>query len=193
MNTLTNTIVNEYKRLSELERALVQVRDSLPAGYISVKTINGKKYHYLQYREGKKVKSRYIKKEELKETSEGVAKRKAVEAELSEVRKQKKSLEGVVDKDTIMIMTIQKAVQKVVGEFPEIKKVVLFGSRAESRYRDDSDVDLMFESHGPVSLIRQNEFRMKLEDELGLEVDLVHGPVEESFLNVGREIDIYAA
>ena len=98
-----------------------------------------------------------------------------------------------MNKDTIMINIIRMAVLKVVRDFPEISKVILFGSRAEARYREDSDVDLYFESVGPVSLMMQNEFRLKLEEELNMEVDLVHGPVKGSFLKIGEEVDIYAA
>ena len=193
MNAFENTIVNEYKRLREREEVLAEKRAFLPAGYISVKSIGGKQYHYLQFREGKKVKSKYIKQVYLGEMTEKIRQRKAIDAELAEIRRQKKALEGMIDKDSLMIMMIRLAVIRVVKDFPEIRKVVLFGSRAESRYREDSDVDLMFESYGPVSFMRQNEFRLRMEEELGLDVDLVHGPAEDSLLEIRKEIDLYAA
>ena len=193
MNGFERSLISEYKKLCCREKECETERRSLPAGSIQIKRIGGREYHYLQFREGSKVKSRYIKRSELKEISERIEKRKEVEAKLYEIRARKKALEGVMDKDSIMISMIRMAVLKVVREYPEIKKVILFGSRAESRYRDDSDVDLYFESSGPVSLMRQNEFRMKLEEELDLEVDLVHGPVGDSFLKIGKEVNVYAA
>ena len=39
----------------------------------------------------------------------------------------------------------------------------------------------------------ENEFRKRLEEELGLDVDLVHGPIKDSFLEIGTEVDVYAA
>ena len=193
MDRFENVIISEYKRLCDRERVCASERNYLPVGSLQIKRINGKEYHYLQFREGKSIKSKYIKQSELNDISEKIEKRKKLDNELSEIKAKKKALEGVLGKDSIMIMMIQMAVLKVVKDFSEVKKVVLFGSRAESRYRDDSDVDLYFESKGPVSLMRQNEFRMRLEKELGLEVDLVHGPIEDSFLEIGTEVDVYAA
>jgi len=40
----------------------------------------------------------------------------------------------------------------------------------------------------------QTEIRLKLEEELGLSVDLVHGPLrEDSFLEINNEVEMYAA
>lgn len=51
----------------------------LPVGYISKKTIRGKVAHYLQWKEGGKLRSRYIKKGKIDE-------RRALQARLKEIR-----------------------------------------------------------------------------------------------------------
>ena len=43
-----------------------------------------------------------------------------------------------------MIKEIEEAVLKIVKKY-SIKKVILFGSRADGTNRDDSDVDLIME------------------------------------------------
>ena len=190
MNDLEKAVINEYQALMKKEKLLREDLSELPFGYLQKKTISGKEYYYLQHREGKKVKSVYVKKEDLEETREKVEKRKEIEKGIKEIKKRKQALEGIIDKDLLQVLVIKQAVLKVIADYEGIKKVVLFGSRAEGRYRDDSDVDLMFES----TLMTQAEIRLRLEDELGLNVDLVHGPIkEDAFLEIDREVEIYAA
>ena len=45
---------------------------------------------------------------------------------------------------------IREAVYKVIAHYP-IKKVVLFGSRADGTNREDSDIDLIMEFNAPIS------------------------------------------
>ena len=55
--------IGELEKLStsEIEDRL----DKLPVGYISKKIIKGREYCYYQWRENDKVKSRYLKKNEI--------------------------------------------------------------------------------------------------------------------------------
>ena len=194
MSEFEQAIVIEYRELMKKEKLLKDTLGELPFGYLQKKTISGKEYYYLQYREGKKVKSKYVKKGELEETRIKVEKRKEVERDIKEIKRRMQILEQIIEKDLMQILAIKQAVIKVVAEYKGIKKIVLFGSRAEGRYRDDSDVDLMFESRGPISLMKQNEIRMRLEEEIGLKVDLVHGPLnKDSFLEIDKEVELYAA
>ncbi len=62
----------------------------LPIGYISKKNINGNVYHYQQWAENGKVKSKYIKKGELERMESQIAKRKALEKQLKELKSEKK-------------------------------------------------------------------------------------------------------
>lgn len=75
-----------------------------------------------------------------------------------------------------------------------IKSIILFGSRAEGTNSPDSDVDLIIEFLIPVSLITLSQLKIEMEDALGLDVDIVHGPVgENDILEIGKEIVLYAA
>lgn len=56
--------------------------NEFPKGYISKKIINGKEYHYLQWKENGKVKSKYIKSCELDLYIAAISERKQLEIEL---------------------------------------------------------------------------------------------------------------
>ncbi|MBR5976171.1 MAG: nucleotidyltransferase domain-containing protein [Clostridiales bacterium] len=88
---------------------------------------------------------------------------------------------------------IRDAVISLVNEY-SIKSVVLFGSRASGKNRDDSDVDLIVEFDKPVSLLTLSSLKNRLQDNLGLEVDIIHGPIRgDDFIEVGETVSLYAA
>ena len=80
--------MNEYKiayqsmenNLDVLQKKIAD----LPKGALRRKMIKGREYYYLQYREGKQVKSRYIHAEELKDISRQIEERKELEKRLQE-------------------------------------------------------------------------------------------------------------
>ncbi len=92
-------VTGEEERIRELERAISE----LPRGYISVKNINGKQRHYLQWREGPKVKSKYIRDADLDRTVEAIEQRRRFEAKLSEIKGKNKSV-GFPEFDTNIIL-----------------------------------------------------------------------------------------
>ena len=84
----------ELERLLEKQAAYIQRISLLPKGRIHHKLIGGKKYPYLNYREGGKVRSRYVKSEELEQVMAQVAERrqheqalKSIQADLRVIRK----------------------------------------------------------------------------------------------------------
>ncbi|MCC8081776.1 MAG: nucleotidyltransferase domain-containing protein [Lachnospiraceae bacterium] len=88
---------------------------------------------------------------------------------------------------------IRKAILTMVNDYP-MKKVILFGSRADDSNRTDSDIDLIMEFSAPVSLITLCEIKYRLQDMLGFDVDVLHGPIRETdMIEVDKEIEIYAA
>lgn len=92
-----------------------------------------------------------------------------------------------------MIEEISNAVLKLITKY-SIKKVILFGSRAEGTNRDDSDVDLIMEFRNPVSLITLSMIQIELEEMLGLKVDVIHGPVTQGdLIEIRKEVVLYAA
>jgi len=89
--------------------------------------------------------------------------------------------------------TIRNAVLKLIPKYP-IKKVILFGSRANGTFREDSDVDLIIEFSERISLLVLSEIRIFLEDALGVDVDVIHGPIQDTdFIKATEEIELYAA
>ena len=91
------------------------------------------------------------------------------------------------------IEILRDYVHKISSEYP-IKRVMLFGSRAEGTNREDSDVDLIIEFLMPVSLLTLSMIRVHLEEMLHVGVDIIHGPIEETdLIEVGKVVELYAA
>ena len=91
------------------------------------------------------------------------------------------------------IENIRDSLSPFVKQY-SIKKMILFGSRAEGTNTSDSDVDLIIEFGVPVSLITLSQLQIDMEAALGVEVDIVHGPIkEDDILEIGREVVLYAA
>ena len=86
------------------------------------------------------------------------------------------------------IATISESVNNAAHEFP-IKRVDLFGSYAEERQTEKSDVDLLIEFTSiAVSLL----LLASLRDRLGTSVDIVHAPIPDgSILDVGKTVTLY--
>ncbi len=91
------------------------------------------------------------------------------------------------------IKDIKSAVEKIADDFA-ITKVTLFGSQANGKSHLESDVDLIVEFHGPVTLLKLALVQEKLEHLLSCPVDIIHGPLQEGdLLEIDKEIAIYEA
>ncbi|MHB1454653.1 MAG: hypothetical protein ACYCYM_11980 [Saccharofermentanales bacterium] len=75
------SFVGEYKKLLYRKVQLEAEMLSLPHGYISRKSINGKTYSYLQSRVSDKLTSRYLKSDEVSTVTKQIALRKKHESE----------------------------------------------------------------------------------------------------------------
>lgn len=86
---------------------------------------------------------------------------------------------------------IASSVGRVVGEYPEVKRVTLFGSCARGEATAQSDVDLRVElaDGASLGLFALSGLASKLEDDLGRHVDVVTANDLDSELEVaiGRE------
>lgn len=74
----------------DLQQALEQEIGELPVGYISKKNIHGKTRYYRQWTENGKIKSQYIKEEELEDIQEQIARRKELQQQLKELNQKNK-------------------------------------------------------------------------------------------------------
>lgn len=88
---------------------------------------------------------------------------------------------------------IKKAVC-LIAEYYPISSVSLFGSRADGTHQPDSDVDLIIEFSGSVSLMTLSRITCELEEMLQLKVDIIHGPVRpDDMIEVHNKVLLYAA
>ena len=78
-------LCDEYISLLKEKTACLQELATLKDGYISTKTISGKKYAYLQYRKNGKLNSKFIKGENLPKIKEELAKRANVLERVGEI------------------------------------------------------------------------------------------------------------
>ena len=94
------------------------------------------------------------------------------------------------------MLTIEE-IKKVVAEIApkyNLKKVTLFGSRANGNFHEDSDIDLIVDFPEDAGLLKLISLKHKLEDIFNLNVDVVsRGGLKTSYIEIEKEIEIYAA
>lgn len=93
------------------------------------------------------------------------------------------------------MLTLQQITDSVLvaaNEFP-IKKAELFGSYANGKPHAKSDVDLLVEFHSAsVSLLILSRVKHRLEELLGTDVDVIHGPLpSDSILEIDGRVSLY--
>lgn len=100
MGYVINLIADEAKRISALKESYEQKLSLLPKGTLRTRRRGKHEYYYLSYRDGKKVVTNYVGKEEKKinELRETLEKRKHVEDILQQLNRElsvaKRILEG---------------------------------------------------------------------------------------------------
>ena len=98
--------------VSEIEKVI----ESLPRGYISVKTISGHTYYYRQWREGEKIISSYVPESYLNVVRQKIQIRKQNEELLKILKKDYKKAERAVLKlGEVKEEDIAKAKAKIAG------------------------------------------------------------------------------
>lgn len=92
----------------------------------------------------------------------------------------------------ITIPMIKNIIEEVADEY-QITKVDLFGSYAKGEATEKSDIDLLVEFDKPaVSLLKIISLKYKLEDQLNVKVDVIHGPIRNtSLLILDKVVSIY--
>ena len=89
MNVLEDVVNEELRRLERLSELYKEKMDALPRGSISVKNRGSRFYCYLVFREGAKVKYKYLGKKdspEVMEMEKKIHARKKLEAMLEKVK-----------------------------------------------------------------------------------------------------------
>jgi predicted nucleotidyltransferase len=84
------------------------------------------------------------------------------------------------------------AISKAAVKYP-LTKVSYFGSYADGKATDESDLDLLVEFDKPtVSILTIIGLKNYLEEELGISVDVIHAPLPKgAIIEIGKEVPVY--
>jgi len=87
--------------------------------------------------------------------------------------------------------TIVNAIMKAALEF-QLTKAEYFGSYAEGKATDESDLDLLVEFEEPmVSVLKLIRLKHFLEDELSKPVDVIHMPLPPgAIIEIGKTVSV---
>lgn len=129
-------------RIDELKKEL----ESLPAGYISHKNINGKARFYLQHREGSRIVSKYIKDEEIEPLKKKISRRKEIEDEIRYLLK---------TTTTPLAVNLSSNAKLLTGDIMEEDEVVASFTNGELTYIN--------EKRAPLEIIKTGNVRAWLE------------------------------
>jgi hypothetical protein len=99
MSILSEILNEEYERLNRTISSYEAMAAELPKGSLRKKRINGREYAYLQWRDGKKIKSKYIKSSEKDAIAELINRRRQYEREIRSLNESKKQFDKVVGRE----------------------------------------------------------------------------------------------
>jgi predicted nucleotidyltransferase len=87
---------------------------------------------------------------------------------------------------------IMETIAKTAEQF-SLKKVSYFGSYADNKATEQSDLDLLVEFVSPhVSLFTIAGLKYTLEEELSISVDVIHAPVPKgAIIDIGKMVSVY--
>ena len=149
-------------QISDLESQIA----SLPVGYISKKMINGKERYYQQWTENGKIKSKYIKNEEVEEFQKKIEFRKSLQSKLSELKSSAAFIETPSIKDAKFNLRIMygKDLKDFASQTKDFHKRDCFTQIQEYLYSDTLDkVCLVYglRRTGKTTMLRQCLYEMK--------------------------------
>lgn len=98
MGLLTSTVSREIGRIEYMINKYEQIKSALPKGTICEKHIGNKDYYYLKYRDGDRVVSDYVHKEDLTNLTELIEHRKHVELMIRSLKDELKTARILINK-----------------------------------------------------------------------------------------------
>ncbi|MBQ1181168.1 MAG: AAA family ATPase [Treponema sp.] len=149
-------------QISDLESQIA----SLPVGYISKKMINGNERYYQQWTENGKIKSKYIKNEEVEEFQKKIEFRKSLQSKLSELKSSAAFIETPSIKDAKFNLRIMygKDLKDFASQTKKFHKRDCFTQIQKYLYSDTLDkVCLVYglRRTGKTTMLRQCLYEMK--------------------------------
>lgn len=97
MNLIISTVLLEKQRIDYMLAKYQEVLAELPKGTISEKQVKDNIYYYLKYREGKKIISKYVRKQEIEKLKEQLDKRRHIEAMIKSLLEEQKLANKVLE------------------------------------------------------------------------------------------------
>ena len=98
---IKGVLQEELDRSIYLKGKYKQKLDDYPQGYLLERKVGGKVYHYLSYREGNRIRQKYLgslSSEEIKKYKDRIKDKRILRQQLSEVRANIKYLERLLKK-----------------------------------------------------------------------------------------------
>ncbi len=92
MAVLDEILEEEFARSLRLVSRMESELATLPKGSLRTRTLKGHEYHYLNYRDGKQVKSDYVPAGSVDEISRKIERRKSLVAAIREQKRSQKQI-----------------------------------------------------------------------------------------------------
>ncbi|HQC44688.1 MAG TPA: hypothetical protein PLC97_05635 [Myxococcota bacterium] len=90
---LKQVLLEEFERNNHFIESAEKEVSQLPIGYISKKSINNKSYFYYQWREGDKIRSKYIKMKDVQILNKKIRRRKELEEAIRKAKNENRRIE----------------------------------------------------------------------------------------------------
>ncbi len=90
---LKQVLLEEFERNNHFIESAEKEVSQLPIGYISKKSINNKTYFYYQWREGDKIRSKYIKMKDVQILNRKIRRRKELEEAIRKAKNENRRIE----------------------------------------------------------------------------------------------------
>lgn len=88
MNLIISTVLQEKRRIDYMLEKYQEILAGLPRGTLSEKSVNENTYYYLKYRDGKKVVSQYIRKQDVDTLRQQIEKRRHIETMIKSLQEE---------------------------------------------------------------------------------------------------------
>lgn len=97
MNLIISTVLQEKRRIDYMLEKYQEALAGLPKGTLSEKPVNGNTYYYLKYRDGKKVISQYIRKQDVDALRKQIEKRRHIETMIRSLQEEQELAARVLE------------------------------------------------------------------------------------------------
>lgn len=109
LTMLEEQLLDEYERCIRIRHVYEDKNKYLPNGSISRKIIHGKIRYYLQWREGDKIRSKYVKADEVAEIEQQIEKRRRNDENIRSLKLSQKMITRAFGKKRLMSIINSRA------------------------------------------------------------------------------------